>query len=206
MTGLRWSAALLVFLYHVSVVEYFGGPAASRVNWAFGAGDVGVSFFFVLSGFVLSWSTPPTTRAVQFWRRRFARIYPLHLMTALLALTLTFTLTPGTKPSLGQLAANLTLTQAWFPNGSFYQSVNPVSWSLSCEACFYFLFPLMINLLRRLGGRGNSIVVAGCVVLEFLMPKLAGHLVPAHSLNFVLYYFPLERPPEFLLGMALARW
>src|SRR5262249_52008383 len=48
LPGLRWTAALLVFLYHVSVVQYYGGVPASYVNWAFGAGDVGVSFFFVL--------------------------------------------------------------------------------------------------------------------------------------------------------------
>ena len=41
LTGLRWSAALLVFLYHVSVVQYFGGKSASLVNWAFDAGNTG---------------------------------------------------------------------------------------------------------------------------------------------------------------------
>ena len=205
LTGLRWSAALLVFLYHVSVVQYFGGHSASLVDWAFGAGDVGVSFFFVLSGFVLAWSTPPATRAVRFWRKRFARIYPLHLTTALLALALALTLAPGTKPDFAQLAANLSLTQSWIPNVSFYQSVNPVSWSLACEAFFYFLFPLLIGPLRQLGSRGNAIVVAGCLALEFLIPALAHHLYPSIPLDFLLYFFPLERLPEFLLGMALAQ-
>ena len=204
LSGLRWSAALLVFLYHVSVVQYFGGLSAVLVDIAFGAGDVGVSFFFVLSGFVLTWSTP-TARAIPFYRRRFARIYPLHFVTALLALVLAFTLAPGTKPDLAQLIANLSLVQSWVPSVSFYQSVNPVSWSLSCEAFFYILFPLLFVLLRRIGWRGNAFVVAGCVALDLLLPMLAHHLVLSRDLNFFLYYFPPARLPEFLLGMALAQ-
>jgi peptidoglycan/LPS O-acetylase OafA/YrhL len=205
LTGLRWTAAFLVFLYHVTVVQYYGGHAATMVNWAFGAGNTGVSFFFVLSGFVLAWSAAPTTRAVQFWRRRFARIYPLHLATVLLALLLAFTLAPGTKPDFAQLLSNLSLTQSWIPNVSYYQSVNPVSWSLACEAFFYLLFPLLIRPLKRLGSRGNLILVGGCIGLEFLIPLVAHHLYPHDSLGFPLYFFPLERLPEFVLGMALAR-
>ena len=205
LTGLRWTAALLVFLYHVSVVQYYGGRPAHVWSSAFGAGNTGVSFFFILSGFVLSWSTPRSTRAFGFWRKRFARIYPLHLATALLALALAFTLAPGTKPDLDELVANLLLVHSWVGNGAFYQSVNPVSWSLACEAFFYFLFPLLIIPLRRIGGRGNQIVVAACIVLEFLIPATAGYLFPARSLNFLLYYFPFARLPEFVLGMALAQ-
>ena len=205
LTGLRWSAALLVFLYHISVVQYFGGHSASLVDWAFDAGDIGVSFFFVLSGFVLAWSTPPTLHAVHFWRKRFARIYPLHLTTALFALLLAFTLAPGTKPDFAQLASNLTLTQSWVPNVSFYQSVNPVSWSLACEAFFYFLFPFLIRPLRKLGSHGNSIIVVSCIAFECLMPAITKHLHPIGGPGFLLYFFPLERLPEFVLGMALAR-
>ena len=204
LTGLRWCAALMVFLYHVSVVQYFGGRPAMLVETAFDGGDTGVSFFFILSGFVLSWSASRVVRPVPFWRKRFARIYPVHLATALLALTLAFTLAPGTKPDGTQLAANLTLVQSWVPRGGFYQGVNPVSWSLACEAFFYLLFPLLIALLRRLGTRGNTVVVVACLVLEFLIPTLAHLLVPARDLNFLLYYFPLARLPEFVLGMALA--
>lgn len=203
LTGLRWSAALLVFLYHVSVVQYFGGPPAKLADTAFDAGDAGVSFFFVLSGFVLTWSAP-NAHAAPFYRRRFARIYPLHFATALCALALAFTLAPGTKPDLAELVANLTMVQSWVPNVGFYQSANPVSWSLSCEAFFYILFPLLLIVLRRFGGRGNVIVVAGCLSADCLIPLLAHRLVPSHDLGFLLYYFPPARLPEFVLGMALA--
>lgn len=205
LTGLRWSAALLVFLYHVSVVEYFGGQPESYANWAFGAGDVGVSFFFVLSGFVLAWSTTPKVRATEFWHKRIARVYPLHLVTAVLALLLAFTLAPATKPTLGQLLTNLTLTQSWVSNPDYYQSVNPVSWSLACEAFFYFLFPAFIYLMRRLDAWALRVVAAGCLALEFLLPAIDHRISSPAQAGFLLYYFPLERLPEFVLGIALAR-
>ena len=205
LTGLRWIAALLVFLYHVSVVQYFGGRPAHLWISAFGPGNTGVSFFFILSGFVLSWSTPRVTRAFTFWRKRFARIYPLHLATALLALAFAFAFAPDTKPDFAELVTNLLLVHSWIDNGAFYQSVNSVSWSLSCEAFFYLLFPLLIIPLRRIGGRGNLIIVVGCIALEFLIPSTVTHLFPARSQNFLLYYFPPARLPEFVLGMALAQ-
>lgn len=205
LTGLRWYAALLVFLYHVSVVQYFGGRPALLVKAAFGPGETGVSFFFILSGFVLSWSAPKVVRAAPFWRKRFARIYPVHFATALLALALAFTLAPGTKPGPTELVANLALVHAWIPKVGFYQSMNPVSWSLACEAFFYFLFPLLILLLRRLSSQGNTIILVACLALEFLIPMLAHHFLPARELNFLLYYFPPARLPEFVLGMALAQ-
>ena len=203
LTGLRWSAALLVFLYHVWVVQYFGGHAARPIERAFHAGDVGVSFFFVLSGFVLTWSAK-NARAFPFYRRRFARIYPLHIATALLTLLLTFTLLPGTKPTFAQLLTNLTLTQSWVPNVTFYQSVNTVSWSLSCEEFFYIVFPLLLVVLRRFGSRGNALVVAGCIAVDFLVPTFAHHVLPSRDVDFFVYYCPATRLPEFVLGMALA--
>jgi peptidoglycan/LPS O-acetylase OafA/YrhL len=75
---------------------------------------------------------------------------------------------------------------------------------LVCEAFFYFLFPFLIGPLRRLGNRGNSIVITGCITFEFLVPMLAEHAHPAGGPGFLFCFFPLVRLPEFLLGMALA--
>ncbi|MDH6137351.1 peptidoglycan/LPS O-acetylase OafA/YrhL [Kitasatospora sp. MAA4] len=204
LTGLRWTAALLVFLFHVNLVQYFGGRAGSLVNWAFSAGDTGVSFFFMLSGFVLAWSSPGRTGIAKFWRRRLARVYPLHVVTALLALAMAFTFAPMTKPLHTQLAANLLMVQSWFPDFGFYQSVNPVSWSLACEAFFYFLFPVLLWCLRRVGWRGNLIVAALSTATVLVMPMLIHHLSLSTDFTWTIYYFPLLRLPEFVLGIALA--
>lgn len=85
LTGLRWVAALLVFCLHTRNLGYFNGQARHFADWGFGAGSTGVSFFFLLSGFVLGWSARSDDRPTAFWRRRFARLYPVHLVTACIA-------------------------------------------------------------------------------------------------------------------------
>ncbi|MFJ9753035.1 acyltransferase family protein [Streptomyces chartreusis] len=95
---MRWAAAFVVFVYHVRNFGYFGGESARIVDWAFGAGATGVSFFFILSGFVLAWSARPGERFWVFWRRRIARIYPVHLITAAIALALALTWVPRMRP------------------------------------------------------------------------------------------------------------
>ncbi|WP_412541466.1 acyltransferase [Longispora sp. K20-0274] len=198
LTGLRWIAALLVFGLHVHTVEYFArnSGAGLVVHWLFGAGATGVSFFFVLSGFVLAWSAREHDRPFAFWHRRFARVYPLHAVTALAALLLGWLLLPRSLPSSAALVANALLVHPWNTAIGYSQSLNPVSWSLACEALFYALFPALFWLVRRLGPRGAwwvaGVSLAATVTVPFLVTD---HLTR---------YFPLVRLPEFALGVALA--
>ena len=82
LTGLRWWAAFAVFLHHMSNL------APMPIEGVLRYGAYGVTFFFVLSGFVLTWSARPGTPASTFWWRRFARIYPSHIVALVLALNL----------------------------------------------------------------------------------------------------------------------
>lgn len=68
LTGLRWWAAFGLFAYHMTNVAPLPGQSLFYV------GNYGVSFFFVLSGFVLTWSARPHITVRQFYFRRFARI------------------------------------------------------------------------------------------------------------------------------------
>ena len=199
LTGLRWVAALLVFGLHVHNFRYFDGTAGNIVNWAFGAGATGVSFFFVLSGFVLTWSARPGDRAPAFWRRRIARILPVHLVTAAIALLMACTLAHQTKPSVRQGLANVLLVHSWWR--PWWQTLDPVSWSLACEAFFYAVFPLLALLLRRLGARGSA-ALAGASVLAVLA---LAWVDAQHWLGQPIDSFPAARLPEFVLGVAVAR-
>ncbi|MER5753329.1 acyltransferase [Streptomyces sp. NPDC002088] len=199
LTGLRWVAALLVFGLHVRNAGYFGGTGGRILTWGFGAGGTGVSFFFILSGFVLMWSARPGDRALDFWRRRIARVYPVHLVTSALALLMACTLGILATPTPGQGLANVLLVHSWWR--PWWQTLDPVSWSLACEAFFYALFPLLALVLRRLGTRGSA-VLAGASVLAVLI--LAWH-DPHGRLGQQLYSLPAARLPEFVLGAAVAR-
>ncbi|GAA3810185.1 hypothetical protein GCM10022206_56010 [Streptomyces chiangmaiensis] len=199
LTGLRWVAALLVFGLHVRNYGYFTGTGGHIMTWAFDAGATGVSFFFVLSGFVLMWSARPNDRAPAFWRRRIARIYPVHLATAAIALVMAYTLAHQDKPTARQALANVLLVHSWWR--PWWQTLDPVSWSLACEAFFYALFPLLALLLRRLGSRGSA-AVAGASVLAVLV---LGWADAQHWLGQTMDSFPAARLPEFVLGAAVAR-
>ncbi|MFB7497912.1 acyltransferase family protein [Streptomyces sp. NPDC056161] len=199
LTGLRWVAALLVFGLHVRNFHYFGGTGDRYVTWAFGPGASGVSFFFVLSGFVLTWSARPKDRAVAFWRRRIARIYPVHLVTAALALLMAYTLAYQTKPEPSQAAANALLVHSWWR--PWWQTLNPVSWSLACEAFFYAAFPLLALVLRRLGARGTTALAGASVLAVLVLAWAETHHWTAEPIS----ANPAARLPEFVLGAAAAR-
>ncbi|MFF8726903.1 acyltransferase family protein [Streptomyces sp. NPDC015171] len=199
LTGLRWMAALLVFGLHVHNFGYFGGRGGRLMGWGFGAGATGVSFFFVLSGFVLTWSARPRDRALAFWRRRVARVYPVHLVTLAVAFVLARTLTHQAPPTPKQAVANALLLHSWWH--PWWQTLNPVSWSLACEAFFYAAFPLLILLLRRLGARGCTALGALVVAAVLVLGRAEAH----HWWTQSIYSFPAARLPEFVLGAVAAR-
>ncbi|BCY07180.1 acyltransferase [Actinoplanes sp. L3-i22] len=192
LTGLRWVAAFLVFGFHLQIVGWFPDGVAARVQERlFAAGSTGVSFFFVLSGFVLMWSSA-RERTGEFWWRRFARVYPLHLVTALVVLAI------GPVPGVRILVANLTLTQSWVPDIAYYQGVNAVSWTLSCEAFFYLLFPLLAAGVAGL--RTDALVL---VAVGAWLVTVAGPLVVPDG-EWVFHWTPVGRLPEFACGLVLA--
>ncbi|MHB9863938.1 acyltransferase family protein [Streptomyces sp. YIM S03343] len=199
LTGLRWMAALLVFGLHVHNFRYFGGTGGDLVTWAFRAGAGGVSFFFVLSGFVMLWSARPGDRAPAFWRRRLARVYPVHLVTAALALLLAVTTARLPVPTVPEGLANVLLLHTWWH--PWWQTLDPVSWSLACEAFFYAAFPLLAPVLRRLGARGSAALAGVSVLTVFALSWADTHGL----LGVEPYTHPLARLPEFVLGAAVAR-
>jgi peptidoglycan/LPS O-acetylase OafA/YrhL len=202
LTGLRWAAAFLVFGMHIRNFGFFGpGPAANVMATVFSAGGTGVSFFFILSGFVLMWSSRPKDTALGFLRRRVARIYPVHLVCLLAALVLALTIGSEMAPGVGPLVANVFLLHSWSPDYNYYQSLDPVSWSLVCELLFYVSFPLFGRLARHLQARG-TVVFAVVSALAVIAVPVA---ITVHPIAWPIYFFPLARLGEFTLGIALAR-
>jgi peptidoglycan/LPS O-acetylase OafA/YrhL len=217
LTGLRFIAAMLVFALHATFqTSYIGGPFGHALGEIFArSGYYAVSFFFVLSGFVLTWSTRPGDRTTSIWRRRLVKIYPNHVVTFGLAAVLIF-LTSGSFTLKGTLA-NLFLVQAWIPDIPTSRSMNQVSWSLSCELFFYLIFPLLLRLLNRVPV-GRLWALAGVLVALMVsvplvsraaiggvpLPSFADGSLSFEQIWFV-YLFPAVRALEFVLGMVVAR-
>ena len=204
LTGLRFGAAFLVFGFHLQVAHIFGGGStADRVlGWTFGHGAVGVSFFFVLSGFVLTWSARPKEPARDVWRRRAARIFPNHLVTAVVAIG--GGVYVGSGVTIGAVVANLFLVQSWSPSQGVYFGLNTVSWSLSCELFFYLCFPLLIRVLARMSDRTLWPAAIGLMAVVWCVPLVTLPWSQPVAYWFI-YVFPAARMAEFCLGMVLAR-
>lgn len=216
LTGLRFYAAALVFCFHTSLTKMLDpfedrGFADGYSQLFSKAGWAGVSFFFILSGFVLAWSARPNDRLGPFYRRRLLKIFPNHVVTWALTLLLFFS-TVG-PPSVW--LPNLFLLHSWVPDLDTFVSVNQPSWSLCSELLFYLLFPLLWRWVGNIGSRRLwgwfAVTFAGLltahVVIDTVVPgtpRLAEW--PLSEMQWWLAYnVPPLRLFEFVLGMLMAR-
>ncbi|MEG3633649.1 acyltransferase family protein [Micromonospora palythoicola] len=202
LTGLRWIAALLVFGFHAGTMRIIADPGPQAVvGEIFTLGLSGVQFFFILSGFVLVWSMRPGASRRRFWRRRFAKIYPNHLVLWALAMLAMLWFADPINPVAA--LENLFLVQAWDPRPGHFYSVNNVSWSLSCELFFYLCLPLVLPAVRRARPWLLwAVVIAVPLLILALWPGQA--LVPEADRWWFAQVFPLVRSLEFWMGVAAA--
>jgi peptidoglycan/LPS O-acetylase OafA/YrhL len=205
LTSLRFFAAAFVVLLHIGQVL----PPAAGFESIFALGYTGVTFFFILSGVVLTWSYRVGDRARPFYWRRFARVWPLHLLTT--AAAACWLASQAGTPDLLALAFVVPLLHAFVPSPAFYYAYNGPSWSLACEAFFYALFPLLI--VRATAARRPAVnalliftgMVVVAVVTVVFSPVLA-EWTGQSAVGFVGYFlniFPPYRLGEFLIGVCI---
>ena len=184
LQSLRFVFVMLIFLSHFAYRDIQALDAG---------GDCGVAFFFLLSGFVLSFGygrqiTDGTFCYGRFLRRRFLKLYPLHLLCLLFFLIVS-------KHGLDwSVLLNVLLLQAWIPDPDYYFSCNSVSWFLSCLFFCYILFPFAY---KRVSVQWLSLVLVGYLLVYFLTPY--------EKVNAILYVHPLVRFVDFYLGMFLCQ-
>ncbi|SES48587.1 Peptidoglycan/LPS O-acetylase OafA/YrhL, contains acyltransferase and SGNH-hydrolase domains [Streptomyces sp. yr375] len=196
LTGLRFWAALLVVLYHLSR-QVGAVPGLSEAVWY---GRSGVTFFFVLSGAVLAWTYDGAgVPARVFLWRRFARIWPLLAVSVVGSVAVWGVM--GRAVSLKAVGATLLLVHAWFPEPVVFTGGNPAAWSLSDEAWFYVTFPVLLAVLAGRRARVWGWTAAGVSVAALLLwPALSG-LSPTDR-TWALDYLPLTRSLQFVLGVV----
>lgn len=220
LTSLRFFAALMVFFSHMGSIRLNPLTENFYNTWFF-EGYSGVTFFFILSGFILAHSyqdriIEKKSSAIDFYIYRIARIVPLHWLTMGIAIFFLWQRSGSWEFFSHEIFwPNLFLIQAWFSNSDLAFAYNHVAWSLSDEMFFYAMFPLLI----RLGTRTMMALLA--LLVGFMLIWLPVNL-PFTSLTIWLfntdhlpmftdlgkyyaYWFPLFRIGDFMAGIILYR-
>jgi peptidoglycan/LPS O-acetylase OafA/YrhL len=179
-------------------------------------GYAGVTFFYVLSGFILTYTYEALFRGGlhrtalrSFWVARFARVYPVHVVAMTFMLIVLATIggdhwNAGETVRAMQLATSVLLLQSWFPAQDIHFAINGPAWSISVEAFFYALFPVALVALLRVVRDASERVILFLAVMLCAVYILTLLQVRAQFDQWSLYVFPPVRLVDFALGMLLA--
>ena len=190
LQSLRFVFIILVVLSH------YIGP-----SFDFG-GECGVSFFFILSGFVLSIAYSEKISKESFctkffFKKQLIKIYPLHIITFIIMFVLDIRLDKYCDPVA--VIANLLLLQSWVPANSFYFVANSPSWFLCDILFFYLVFSSLNKHILRADKR--KLLYISIIVLLLYICLMA--VLPSHLVNPILYANPLTRLLDFIIGIIL---
>lgn len=212
LTGVRALAAYLVFISHYCYV--FDGSFPQLVQRFFGEFHIGVSIFFVLSGFLITFRYYKNFHLTKDWfklylKNRVARIYPMYFLLTVCAFIYYFitrdeSITRGFSHPIAVLIMNIT-----FVRGFFYQFWNTgiaQGWSLTVEECFYFSAPIVFLIAKKY----NKFYLQPLILTAFALIMV---LIFSHvnwygffsNFPFVMLFTFFGRCFEFFVGVQLAR-
>jgi peptidoglycan/LPS O-acetylase OafA/YrhL len=218
LTGIRTLLALFIILFH------FTPPHLGLLYPIIDSAYVFVGFFFLLSGFILTYNYADraiTLSKREFWLARFSRLYPVYLLVLLVSIHMLQD--EWASRSHAEFWRGLVLTpfllQGWSPNLATFG--NTVAWTLSCEVMFYFAFPFLLyawaTRMHWLNTRGRLIALFFALWGFGILPHLAytflnpDHLAaPAdrYTSTYLLRFLKFTPPPyvcTFLAGVTLAK-
>lgn len=207
LQGLRVFAFLMIYLLHTGLSD---------------TGEIGVSIFFVLSGFVmyLRYRNTDLTTSVKdlfkFSTGKIKKLYLLHIITMLAFLYFEIKiLVEGFSlnkliETIWHVILNLVLLQVWSPNQATYFSLNGVCWFLCVCLFLYLLFPLINKGIK--GYKSVKSAYASIAVTVLLMALAAMVVAKINvpesiSNNFTkwfTYIFPVYRLGDFIIGCNLS--
>lgn len=205
--ALRALAFLGIFLFHA---EFW-------MNWP----ELGVSVFFVLSGFLLyinncNVNLNTSHRACfRFSIHRVKKLYPLHILTMSCAIILSLISfvrdgvdVKGIVVLLAKIGLNITLLQTWIPYSNINTSLNGVAWFLSVTMFLYFTFPKLLKLIRKAKcgvALGLCLLcIFGGILLCIPMVYVLGS--DSKIYGWFMYSFPIFRLTDFCVGCCVGRF
>lgn len=198
LTFTRFIAALSIVIFHYGKNCFLFNN--DYVSFIFKQANVAVSYFFILSGFVMiiAYNDKKNINFFQYVKNRLARIYPIYLLAIFLILGIKL----FKEIIIIDLILNILMLQAWIPGKAL--TINYPGWSLSVELFFYFSFPFLLNFFYKKFTLKN---IAIWIILFWLISQVIFYLIVQTNLITIpiysardLHYNPLMHFNEFLIG------
>lgn len=217
LQSLRFVFALMIFFHHITDV---GG------NSIFPAGGAcAVSFFFMLSGFILSMVygervLDGTFDYSTFLVKRVSKIYPIHLLCLVVWVIVVIDLSCLNLNRLCRLMPNFLLLQSWIPDSGLYFSGNPLSWFLSDMIFLYIIFPYLILSIFSRKEKNKYLINGVCdsmnkkelkiskiniaiVIFFILLYGVVFYFIDKNMIHPLLYINPFFRMYDFIIGIVI---
>lgn len=199
----RFFAAFIVMLFHFTFrnwpISSVGRVAYSPVSYLAEAGWVGVPIFFVLSGFVIAFSSADCS-AKMFVRGRILRLYPVAWICSTSSALLL--LAAGQAVTIAEYSASMTL----WPLGPW---ISGVYWTLAVEAIFYAVVAMTILLVGSKGLPALAVLLSAGTT-AYLILRIIGTLTGKQELMRLVWFesptgslFLLSSGAYFSFGIGL---
>lgn len=200
LQSLRAIAAILVVFHHNKDFSVKYGFTNQMTDFLHsGIGAFGVDVFFVISGFIMYYTTYVSGNKASFLTKRLVRVVPLYWLFTIILGLLLFCL-PQLFGSLKFDLFHLLLSMSFIPHNSpqgDYLPLLGVGWTLCFELYFYFIFSLLLSLEKEKFLWVISFIMLLFPLLAFVHPEISSWnrmiWMLANTLNF-----------EFLFGILIA--
>lgn len=204
LTGLRFLPLMAIVWHHSRDRFTFMHGFAEDISFVHG-----VAFFFVLSGFILTYRynyVKDVGTSLHFFLARTARLWPMHVFCLTLLLVLVSEVFKVKGAMVPVFFCNLFMLHSWVPIWTYYFSFNGPSWSSATLSFFDFAFPILFLTAKR--NWLLPLAITASFVLIMISLCNIGHLEMSSTtgpcINGLVYINPLARLLEFTTGIVAA--
>ncbi len=213
LQGIRALAAIIVMISHIELHKNEGMTHLLPKSVYMAIGQLGVTVFFVLSGFLLTYllisekEKKQSVRLTHFYIRRILRIFPLFYLILFLGY---FVMPHFYAENSESLTSQSFFLDAFFlTNVAFISGLMPIGisqlWSIGVEEQFYLWLPWLFKNKSNLKIVYSFLaIIVGFIIVRIVISKLC-YLFPSESLNFIKKLIYFTRFDCMMLG-GLSAW
>lgn len=208
LTAIRGIAAIWVALCHAYTAFYFlPVDPESSIGHIMSKGWLGVDLFFILSGFIITFSyefklsEPNIHEFKSYIKKRLARLYPAHIVVLFCYFVIVALASYLGKMDTSNYTTPRFISQLFLINGLGFgvpEGWNAPSWSVSSELLAYFLFPTFLLVILKLK---KYMQMGICIILINIFLSIKINNFEQYMLGFS--WVSLRVASEFILGMLL---